>query len=237
MANSVAKAKFLIDSLFFDFVTAETECAVERFKELTLLKRKVRLVQNGFIEEPIDDENASIGREHMILTTVRIARQKSLETLIYAFSRIEKEAGDWRVEIAGPVEDQDYYEELKTLIDSLGLTGRVVFLGELSTEDLISRYVRSSIFCLPSLWESFAISRMEAIYFGLPVLSTDAGCGKSLAPFGSIIVPVGDIGAMADGMLKLIKSEELRKSIAISQKKALISWREVIEAYLSLINN
>lgn len=172
--------------------------------------------------------------EHVILAVSRVARQKALETLIEAFAQVSSDFPEWSVKIAGEIEDLNYYEELTKITRTLRVDNKVTFEGAVSEHKLLELYSISSIFCLSSNWEGDSISRIEAIAAGLPVITTEAGCGQSLEKYGSVVVPIGDFISLASGLTRLMSDVKLRKEISASQKAAVISWDDVVERYINL---
>ncbi len=230
---SVASLK--INYLFFDYISIETECGLENIKRILSKDIKLGVVPNGcapeyFLEGSEDTSN----KENVILAVSRVVRQKSLETLIEAFALIYTDFPKWSVEIVGEIGDQFYYEELAKLVKKLGVDNMVTFEGAVSEGKLLKLYSGASIFCLSSNWEDDSISRREAIAAGLPVITTEAGCGRSLEKYGSIVVPIGDSTALAAGLARLMSDANLRKEISASQKAAVVSWDDVVEKYINL---
>lgn len=224
-----------INYQFLDFISIETECGLENLKKMLPKGRKLVVVPNGCNLSLFDGKSAnSSERKKVILTVSRVVRQKSLETLIEAFVRVHTSFPEWSVKIVGKIEDLEYYDELTELVEEAGIAKSLSFTGEVSENELLDFYSTSSIFCLSSAWEDDSISRREAIAMGLSVITTYAGCGRSLIRYGSIVVPVGDTKLLASALRNLMYDEKLREDIAKQQKAAVISWDDVVESYLNL---
>jgi glycosyltransferase involved in cell wall biosynthesis len=232
--NISAIVMLKMNYFFSDYISIESECGLEKVKKTLRKAKKLVVVPNGCALSYFEDDQAVSKKEDVILAVSRVARQKSLETLIEAFALIGPNFPEWSVKMVGDIEDQLYYEELVKLIEKLGLHNSVNFEGTVSQEKLLEFYSRSSIFCLSSNWESDGISRREAIAAGLPVITTEAGCGRSLEKYGSIVVPIGDSTALAAGLARLMSDANLRKEISASQKAAVVSWDDVVEKYINL---
>lgn len=218
-----------------NYISIETECGLEKIKKILHKEGKLRVVPNGcalgYFGNQLDEVR---NKEHVILAVSRVARQKSLETLIEAFAQVSSDFPEWSVKIAGEIEDLNYYEELTKITRTLRVDNKVTFEGAVSEHKLLELYSISSIFCLSSNWEGDSISRIEAIAAGLPVITTEAGCGQSLEKYGSVVVPIGDFISLASGLTRLMSDVKLRKEISASQKAAVISWDDVVERYINL---
>ncbi|MFQ1020793.1 glycosyltransferase family 4 protein [Tardisphaera saccharovorans] len=172
-------------------------------------------------------KEASRKKGKVVLSVARISRQKRLDVLICAFHAACAEFPDWELRIVGPVYDQGYFDELKRLVTRLGLIGRVHFVGPVSEDELEAEYDRASIFALTSDWEGSSIARVEAMAHGLPLLTSEAGCGSQYASLGSVVVPVGDVEAASAGLKKLMGDAKLREEIARAQLAAVLTWDQV----------
>lgn len=218
-------------SYVYDRLTVETSCGAERVRGIRFInKRRVEVVPNSYSSQVFRLTKYSESRRgRVVLTAARVSKVKGLEHLVRAFAQIAHKWPDWCVKVAGKIEDQAYYGELVALARSLGVGERIVFLGRLSPEELREEYLHSAIFCLPSLRESFGIARLEAMACGLPVVTTEAGCGRELAKLGSIVVPPGDSGALARALDALIADEQLRERISERQQRGLVGWEQIGE--------
>lgn len=224
-----------LNHIFSDYISIESECGLEKIKKILRKVEKLVVIPNGCASNYFVDSNKEVPKkENVTLSVSRVARQKSLETLIEAFAQISSAFPDWSVIIVGEIEDQSYYEELVKLTEKVGLYNRVNFEGTVSQEKLQELYSKSSIFCLPSNWEGDSISRREALAAGLPLITTEAGCGQSLEKYGSIVVPIGDSTSLASGLARLMSDVNLREEISESQKRALISWDDVVDRFINL---
>ena len=101
---------------------------------------------------------------------------------------------------------------------------------------------RSRIFVLSSFYEGFPNVLCEAMYAGLPCISTRCECGPSeLIKDGKngFLVNIGDIDDMAEKMLSLIENESLRISMGkeaqkdtmrLDMKNICALWRDNINS-------
>lgn len=78
-------------------------------------------------------------------------------------------AGDVAADFAG------YAEELRALVDRLGLTDHVVFGGSLSRAELAHALRCATMMLVPSHSETFGLVALEAAASGVPVIAASAG--------------------------------------------------------------
>ena len=197
-----------------------------------MLRKKLRIVPNGYANSKVENENPKRGK--IILSVGRIHPQKGHDVLISSFKKVYFIHKDWELRIIGPIEDLEYYEKLKILIDELKLNDSVKLLGNVDEKTLEEEYKKASIFCLLSRYEGFPIARLEAMSYGLPVITTKAGCGEQYSKYGSIIVPIEDTERPAEAMLKLIENPGLRIEISKRQMDAVYSWDDVVKKIYDL---
>ncbi len=97
-------------------------------------------------------------------------------------------------------------QEIITLVHDLGLEKEVIFLGKIRE---IDSYIASGdLFLLPSEQESFGLSALEAMAYGVPVIATHTGGLPEVVEDGvsGYLSPVGDTTAMADKAIELLSS-------------------------------
>lgn len=69
---------------------------------------------------------------------VRIAKIKDIKTMIYAFAEVQRIMPNTRLHIMGDVDDEEYYEECKTLIEQLDVKG-IIFTGVVNVSEYIKK--------------------------------------------------------------------------------------------------
>lgn len=115
----------------------------------------------------------SIPPGHSILLFLsRINPKKGLDLLAPALGDLKKRGDRFVLLVAGPDED-GYRARVEEMFARAGVAGEVRFLGLVAGEDKESLLLHSDLFVLPSYQENFAISAVEAMQRGLPVVISD----------------------------------------------------------------
>lgn len=143
----------------------------------------------------------------MVLYTGRIERRKGVLPLLRSVGVTAGSVPDVRYTIAGARHSSVSERELeRTLNDDLA-GKRVRILGHVPWQDLPSLYATASVFVMPSFYETFGISVIEAMAFGLPVVATEAGALPEVVESGvtGILVPPGDPQALGEAVASLLK--------------------------------
>ncbi len=135
----------------------------------------------------------------------RLKKYKGVDLVLQAFAKLDRP--DARLEIAG---SGDYRDHLESLADALDLFGRVRFLGYVSAEekrDLLRR-AWSSVLASPK--EGWGITNLETGACGTACIASNSpGLRESLIDGETgILVPHGDIGALAGAMRRIADSVE-----------------------------
>lgn len=227
----------LINSLVFDYVAIETTCARDCIGKIPMINgKKLLFLPHGYsVEHTRKAEYDQIARKKVILCVSRISPEKGLDTLINAFAAIESEFPDWGVRFVGPVTNTEYYRILQSHIAQFHLNGRVQFVGYLDEDNLYEEYVSASVFCLPSIRESFGNVRIEAMAMGLPVITSDSPCGKDFADMGAIVFQAGDVEALTDSLKILLSDGDVRSQIARNEQHSIRSYDEITRDLLDQI--
>lgn len=148
----------------------------------------------------------------VILMTSRITPYKGHLLLIEALGRLLTLPG-WVLWLVGapqqPIE-HDYFAQLKAAASAIGIGERVKFLGERT--DVALLLMASDIHCQPNIKpEPFGITFIEALYAGLPVVSTRIGGAVEIVTDScGILVPPNDPVALAEALASLIDNPHAR---------------------------
>ena len=223
-----------IESFFVDIIIIENTCGHKSLSSIPFInKDKIVILPNGYSEDFIQRANyADFERQHIILTVSRVSPEKGLDILISAFSVLSFEFPEWKLKIVGPVEDTAYHMNCISLIEKFDLQSRILFTGALYGEPLKWEYYHASIFCLPSIEESYGIVRLEAIAAGLPLVTSEAGCGQDFERFGTLVFRNGNTTELTKCLRILMTSEKIRIEISERQQKSLVSYDKIIETLL-----
>jgi len=110
--------------------------------------------------------------------------------------------------------DGELREQLRRQADDLGISDRVRFLGWVPHKKVLDLY-RCGKVCmviLPSLHEGIPAALMEAMSYGIPVISTPVGGVPELLSGGAgLLVPPRNPSPLADAIESMLRSPQLRE--------------------------
>jgi glycosyltransferase involved in cell wall biosynthesis len=168
----------------------------------------------------------------LILYLGRIHSIKGLDILINAFSRLTKAFNNTLLVIAGP--DDGYLSTLQNFISQNHIEKKVIFTGNLYTDEKIMALQTADLVVVPSYYESFGTVVTEAMASKTPVLISDK-CGI-LQMLSQEIVHVCkcDKDKLYDAIENLYLDENERKKFvnsAYDYTETHFSWDSVIKQY------
>lgn len=172
------------------------------------------------IPNPIDlsDLMADVGAKQVIAAG-RLSPIKRFDKLIEAWVLVHKAMPDWQLHIYG----QNYFntkQRLQQQITDLGLDNVIIIKDSVSNiPKVMTEY---SIYAMTSESECFPMVLLEALSVGLPIVSFDCPNGPRNIiknQQDGILVPSGDMQALADVLLKLMGNIENRSVMSKQAKK------------------
>ena len=126
--------------------------------------------------------------------------------------------------VGGGSPEGDNSVELKQQVSRLGLEKQVMFLGQISPDELKHPLSAADVFVLATANEGWANVFLEAMACGLPVVTTDVGGNREVISDSTLgkIVPFGDAGALRESLSRALRRDWDRQ--AIIRYAARNSW-------------
>lgn len=137
--------------------------------------------------------------------------------------------------IAGPYRDIEFYNQLQQVIKNENLEECVEILGEVHGKSKADLYAHSDVFVFPSHQEALPLVNLEAMQWGLPIVTTCVGSVPEIVrdKINGFVVSPRDIKALTDRVITLIDDDDLRMKMGQA-------GRELYEKYYTIdkyINN
>jgi 1,2-diacylglycerol 3-alpha-glucosyltransferase len=155
-----------------DVVTTPTPLAAKAMHQHAFL-RKVLPLSNGIDSAAYElqpGEHIEPHQHPTVLFAGRLAEEKHVDVLIEAVNKTPPEL-NVHLEVVGGGEVR---AALEGLVQRLGLSDRVKFLGLASDEELREAYIRADLFCMPGTAELQSLVTLEAMSASTPVVLADA---------------------------------------------------------------
>lgn len=218
--------------------TRQDERIVRRFDKFVVLTNEdkgywgglpnIEVIPNAAIHV---SKNYSEVKNKRVIAVGRLDYQKGFDRLIQAWKLVQHTGrfSDWKLDIFGQGE---WREMLQQMIDKQGLQNTVKINPP--TNAILNEYVHSSLLVMSSNYEGFGMVLVEAMSCGVPVISFDCKCGpKDIIQPGinGLLVPNGDIQALAYAMMVMMADEAYRKMLSQNARKVVDTYSE--EAVMS----
>ena len=147
-----------------------------------------------------------------IIMSRRLERGNNISVGIKAFRIVKQKYPRAELYITGDGPQREYLEEM---VRSERIHG-VTFTGNISQEDLAAQFSQSDIYLNTSTIDGMPLSLLEALYCGLPVISTKAGEIPEYIENGinGFLVESTNYGQIAEMIIKLVENPKLTAEIS-----------------------
>lgn len=108
--------------------------------------------------------------DKLLLFVGRIHKIKGLDLLIESFSILNQNNENLKLSIVGP--DDGFLDDLNKIIEKVNMTQNIIITGALYDEDKKEAIIDCDIFVMPSQYESFTTSGLEAMACERPIVLT-----------------------------------------------------------------
>ena len=173
-----------------------------------------------------------IGR--FVLAVGTVEPRKDLPGLVRAFDRLAGERQDLGLVIAGPSGWGG--DALAEAIRTSPFAERVVRTGYLEDQSLSAVMAAASVLAYPSRYEGFGFPPLQAMALGVPVVATAAGSVPEVVGDGGMLVPAGDVDALA-AALAVVLDDPGRRAALVERgeaQAARFSWESCADGLAQL---
>lgn len=151
----------------------------------------------------------------VILYLGRLCWIKRTDLLLESFIRLHAEFPDWHLLLAGPYEDADVVGHLRARIKQERIEAKVSMPGMVSGGTKSAALRRAAVFAQPSSHESFGISVVEGMLFGLPlVLSDGIALSADVEEAGAGIIARCEVEPFTKALRTMLSDTALRDETA-----------------------
>lgn len=216
-------------------IVVQTESIKDYFP--AKLKKKIEIIDNPISSAFNFASALHAEKTNLFITVGRLQKQKNQKLLIDAFCDFSKEFPDFRLDIYGEGELRD---DLQRQIEKLGLETKVELKGR--CEHLDKVMPRAKAFVMSSDYEGTSNAMLEAMYIGLPVISTRVSGATELIrnDVNGYLVGLNDRKGLTDALKKIALSPDsgfaMGKAASdieklIRPERVIAKWKTLIEQY------
>jgi glycosyltransferase involved in cell wall biosynthesis len=220
-------------------VSHSTAQAIE--SEFPLARDKIRTVHLGIspISNPADESSLlalGIDRPYFLFVGT-LEPRKNLRRLLAAFSRLPETVRDANLLVLaggkgwGGVNAGDLLKEFR-------LERNVVVTGYVGDALLSTLYAHARFLAMPSLYEGFGLPLVEAMSFGVPVLTSNTSSLPEVAGDAGLLIDPMNENSIGQGILRLLTDGEFRQNLAERAKKnaTRFSWAKAARETMAIFS-
>ncbi len=212
-------------------------------KEYHIKDEKITVILEGVPEhfQKASDEQLQkmkemfgINKSYLLYTGVWRSH-KNLLKLIRAFHQLIQEGKDIQLVLTGKKDPA--YPEIPALITSLGLKNRVFLTGFVSEEELIALHSGAEVFVFPSLYEGFGLPPLEAMQFGVPVVTSNKASLPQVCADAAEYCDPEKAEDIARAIIHVLDSAERRQELIEKGTENLkrFSWKTMTSGILDIL--
>ena len=225
-------------------VFALTEVEKEQYLKMGVEEDRIEIVPLGInIEEYSNLPEGGIFREKfniskddkLIIFIGRVHEIKGLDLLIDAFKELADSVSDVKLAIVGP--DDGYMDALNSRIAECGLSDKVIVTGPLYKREKQEALVDCDLFVMPSKYESFTTSGLEAMACGKPLVLTKNNHIHDWVDGSVGLACDDDKMSLKDAMAEVLFDEELSKKFGMNGRRLIqekYNWDMINEQILNI---
>jgi glycosyltransferase involved in cell wall biosynthesis len=192
--------------------------------------------EDSFSRDDVKKNYGILGKYILFLGTLE--PRKNLSRVLEAFARFKKNyqnSSDYQLVVAGKKGwlTEEYFQQTK----DLGIEDDMIFTGYVGGDELKPLYTNAEFFVMPSLYEGFGQTIVEAMACGAPCLVSKVSSIPEIAGEAAYFVDPHDTDGIVKGMAELASNKDLRQSLSTKGKEQAkkFSWekcaRETLEVY------
>lgn len=158
-----------------------------------------------------------------ILFVGTLQARKNVIALIRAFEHLAPELPDVQLVLAGGITGNS--EAIVREAQQSPGAERIRLTGRIAAEDLPALYAGARVLVLPSKFEGFGLTMIEAMACGTPVVANNASCLPEVAGGAALLVEADDSAAFASAIRRAIQDDALRADLIARGFKRAAQFR------------
>ena len=160
--------------------------------------------------------------DRFILFTGTLEPRKNVAGLLRAYRRLrDRTAQPPPLLLAGS--RGWLFAETQSLITQLNCDQHVRWIDSPPVADLVALYNAASVCVLPSYYEGFGLTALEAMACGTPTIISDRGSLPEIAGGAALVIDPDDTDALADALARVLDDDQLRADLKHK------GWRRVLD--------
>ena len=182
---------------------------------------------------------AGLDAKPMILFVGRFDPMKGMDLALKSLTHLVHPPEVHLVLIGGDGPESSSYQSLKQLVNGLGISERVHFLGPVKHSQMVLYYQKADAVVVSSRYESFGLVILEALASGTPVAATPVGIAPYVIEPGTngYLAATNDDQSLAEAISQTLVLANLQEAEKIRQSISDFSWSRVATLLLDVYND
>jgi glycosyltransferase involved in cell wall biosynthesis len=232
--------------LFFNRFAKKAEriATVSEFTKQDLIKSykisedKIDVVYNGANEKyvPIDEKQKESVRSkytnncQYFLFIGTIHPRKNLKNLIRSFDKFKNSFSN-NIKLLVVGDKKWWTKDLKDVFNNILYKEEIIFIGRLNDDELKNVIGAALAMMYVSFFEGFGIPILEAMYCGVPVITSNTSSMPEVGGDAAIYIDPYSVESITEAMIQIYKDEKLRNDLIYkgSIRKNYFSWDKTAE--------
>lgn len=238
----------IYDNLFINFINknvikifSKTERAKQFIEKKGIVNVEVvgvgldstKFDKEKYLKKETENLLEKMKNKRNILYVGAIIKRKNVELIINAFNEIKKDKKyeDVQLVLIGKGEEK-YVKQCFSLLTKEAKLN-VIHESFIENAQLKFIYEKSEIFLLPSFQEIFGMVLLEAMYFGLPTISSNSAGGETLinSNYNGVIVNSYNENEWKEKICALLDNKKLRINMGMKAKETIennFMWDSIV---------
>jgi glycosyltransferase involved in cell wall biosynthesis/GT2 family glycosyltransferase len=230
-------------------VVPASHATAARFAHLNT-RGNFRVLHNGLDPKPFDEYLRRVSRaeaaakvpgdpaKKRVVAVGTVCERKGQHALVEAAARLARDRDDFEVHLVGARPGLPYVEYVRHLTERHRLGSIVHLVPE--TDDVWAFLRAADVFACTSYMETYSRAVLEALAFGLPVVSTPC-CGADEQLYwgaNALRVGFGDAAGLADALGRLLADDALRAELGRQSRAVFdnhLCYDEMLDRYAAVV--
>jgi mannosylfructose-phosphate synthase len=179
-----------------------------------------------------------------VYTVGRAAANKGYDLLIAALPELREVVPDARLQLAVGADsdsDQEMVEKWKAMASELGVGEHIEWRGHVADDEMADHYRAAPVFALPSRYEPFGMTAVEAMACGTPCVVTIHGGLEEMFDFGAhaLFADPKRPRELATMLSMPLRYQQLRQRLSIDGARfarRMFGWRSIARRTLAVFD-
>ncbi len=184
-------------------------------------------------DEPVPPALEALSARYRLFYLTKYYAHKNLEILLDLFRHHAEELRDVVVVTTVAADHHPNAGRFLASIERLGLSDRIVNVGPIAPQHVPAYYRHSQALLMPTLIETLGLPYLEAMHFGLPILTSDLDFAHAVCGDAAVYFDPWDTSSIRDAIARLKRDDGLRARLVQNGSRrladAFCSWDEIAQ--------